>query len=148
MTKFILIAISLVSFYMQALAAQELAADVVVTENVYARPTIPNIPMGAMYLTLTNTGKLSHSLVAASSSVADSLELHGHEMSGGMMRMRQADKIELAAEQTVILQPGGLHVMLIGVTQPLIENSSFEVKLVFEDTSEKVVEVAIKPYSH
>ena len=71
-------------------------------------------------------------LVSASSPAARTTELHTHIREGDVMRMRGVPGIEVPAGQAVTLQPGGLHLMLIGLTQPLNRGETVPVTLVFE----------------
>lgn len=80
----------------------------------------PNLPNTAVYMTLRNTTDRILRIVAAESPVARVTELHDHLLgSDGVMRMRRVDFIEIPAQDQVELHPGGLHVMLIGLTEPL-----------------------------
>ena len=54
-------------------------------------------------------------------------------------------RIELPAGEDAVLEPGGLHVMLIGLNDPLRAGERFELTLVFDDASEKTVEVDVRP---
>jgi hypothetical protein len=64
-------------------------------------------------------------------------------MEGDVMRMRQIDGIDLPAGKTVELKPGGMHLMLIGLTKPLREHDSFPLTLVFEHARGVEVEVEV-----
>ena len=60
------------------------------------------------------------------------------------MRMRKIDKIELPAGGEVTLQPGGLHVMLLGLKQDLNEGERISVTLKFSDGSSKTIEAPVR----
>jgi hypothetical protein len=95
-------------------------------------------------MVLHNMGEKGGALTAASSPVAEVVELHTHTMEDGMMRMRQVDKIDLPAGEVVKLQPGGLHVMMIGLKQQLIPDEKVPLTLIFEDGSSKQVEAPVR----
>lgn len=118
------------------------AADVSV-EQPFARATAPGQPNSAAFMKLTNRGEAT-ALVAADSSVAETVELHTHTNEGGVMRMRKVEQIELPAGETTVLQPGGLHVMLIGLKQPLQEGSHIDLTLEYADGSEQQLEVPVQ----
>jgi copper(I)-binding protein len=122
--------------------AQALAADVVVT-GAWARASPGNAANGAAYLTVTNPGGSVERLVAAASPVAARAELHEMVMDGGMMRMREVPVIELAPGQSLTLAPGGLHVMLMGLAQPLEEGSMIALTLTFERAGALTLEVPV-----
>jgi len=77
-------------------------------------------------------------LVGASSPVAGVVEVHEMAMEGNVMKMRAlADGLALPAGQTVELKPGGYHVMLMDLKQPLEAGSTVPVTLVFEGADKK-----------
>ena len=77
------------------------------------------------------------SLVAVASPVAKIVEVHEMKMEGGMMKMRAVDKLALPAGKTVELKPGGYHVMLMDLAQPLKEGDTVPLTLTFEDKAGK-----------
>jgi hypothetical protein len=64
------------------------------------------------------------------------------------MRMRPVDAVEVPAGGEAVLEPGGLHVMLIGLKAPLEEGDSFALRLVFEDAGEVEVVTTIEDIAH
>ncbi|MGF1592619.1 MAG: copper chaperone PCu(A)C [Kiloniellaceae bacterium] len=99
---------------------------------------------GAAYLTLHNAGATGDRLVAASSDVAEHIELHTHLMEGDVMKMRRVEAIEVPAGGDVALQPSGLHIMLIGLKAPLVEGERFALTLRFAEAGEIAVEFAVE----
>lgn len=87
---------------------------------------------GAGYLQITNRGGAPDRLLAASSPVAGRMELHTHVRDGDVMRMREVPVIDLPPGQTIALRPGGLHLMFIGLNQPLRQGETVAVTLRFE----------------
>ena len=72
-------------------------------------------------------------LVAASSPLAEAVEIHEMAMDGDVMRMRALpDGLVLPAGTSVVLKPGGLHLMLLGLTRPLSAGDTVPVTLVVE----------------
>jgi periplasmic copper chaperone A len=99
---------------------------------------------GAGYLTLRNTGAAGDRLVAAESPAARVVELHTHIREGEVMRMRPVDAIALPPGQTVRLEPGGLHLMLIGLARPLARGESVPVTLRFERSGSVEIRLAVE----
>lgn len=120
------------------------AADEVLVANPYARAVPPVIENSAMFMNLKNTGTTDHAIVSASSEAAKVVELHTHVNDGGVMRMRKVDQIDIKAGDSTVLEPGGLHVMLLGLTRPLAAGTTVQVSLVFSDGSNKVVVAPVK----
>ena len=114
----------------------------VAVENAWARASISKT--GAAYVTLVNRGAGDDRLVAARSDVAARVELHTHEMEGNIMRMRPVEAIPVPAGQTVMLKPGGHHVMMIGLKGKLEEGGAFPLTLVFDKAGEITVEVPVR----
>jgi copper(I)-binding protein len=65
-------------------------------------------------------------------------------MTDGKMRMRQVNQIDLPANQTTELKPGGQHVMLIGLNRALVEGETIDLKLNFSDGSSESMEIPIQ----
>lgn len=103
------------------------AADVEVT-NAWARATAGAGTTGAVYLTVVNHGA-DNAIIRALSPVAERAGLHGHEMDGDVIRMRPVESVDLPSGATVTFAPGGLHVMLMGLTTPLDEGAWFTLSL-------------------
>jgi len=118
------------------------AAEQLVVENPFARAAIIQQRNSAVFMQLQNP-LASAALVAARSPVAEVVELHTHINDQGVMRMRKISQIELPAGQTVNLQPGGLHVMLLGLKRDLKPGDSLELTLVFSDGSETQLQIPV-----
>ncbi|MCS6761607.1 MAG: copper chaperone PCu(A)C [Candidatus Devosia symbiotica] len=99
----------------------------------FTRATLPNAPVGNGFLTIENTGNQADRLVSVSSPAAEITQVHEMTMQGDVMNMRQlADGLEIPAGETVMLAPGGLHLMFIGLKQAFVEGETVPVTLVFE----------------
>jgi copper(I)-binding protein len=98
---------------------------------------------GAGYLTIRNAGPADR-LLGASTPAAARLELHNVERDGEVMRMREVTAIPVPARGSVTLQPGGLHLMLIGLTAPLVAGETIPVTLRFERAGEMRVMLAVQ----
>lgn len=99
---------------------------------------------GGGFLTIRNTGAAPDKLVSASSPAAGRLELHTHIRDGDVMRMRPVADIPVPANGEVTLQPGGLHLMLIGLTQSVNVGQSVPVTLRFERAGEVTIQLAVQ----
>lgn len=110
-------------------------------EGAWARPTVPGQQAGGGYIALTSTA--ADRLVGGSTPMAQRLELHVMAMQGDVMQMRQVDAIVLPAGKKVELKPGGLHLMFIGLKQPLPLGSKMPVTLKFEKAGEIKVDFEV-----
>ncbi|MCU7843691.1 MAG: copper chaperone PCu(A)C [Candidatus Thiodiazotropha sp. (ex Monitilora ramsayi)] len=125
-------------------AMAQTAADGVAIADAYVRAVPPGQPNSASFMSVKNNSGTHHALVSGSSPAAEAVELHTHTMEGGMMRMRQVEKIDLPAGESVDLKPGGLHVMMIGLKQKLIPGESVPLTLKFEDGSEVMIDAPVR----
>ncbi len=125
-------------------ATDHTRAGPITVEKPWARATAPRAHAGAAFMTLTNAGPEADRLVAADAPVAEITELHTHIMDGGIARMRPVEAIEVPAGGSASLQPGGLHVMMIGLTQQLREGDVFPLTLTFESAGEITVDVTVQ----
>ena len=131
-----------------ALAGDALAGDIKIAD-AWARETIPSAKAGASFMAIHNMGNNPDRLIAAASPVASNPELHTHIKDGDIMRMREVEGgIEVPPGQMTMLQPGGLHVMLMGLNGQLEEGATFPLVLIFEQAGEITVQVEIKDISH
>ena len=110
-------------------------------EGAWARPTVPGQQGGGGYLSITSAA--ADRVLGGSTPVAARFELHSMSMKGDVMEMRQVDTIELPAGQKVEFKPGGLHVMFIGLKQPLKLGSKVPVTLKLEKAGEVKVEFEV-----
>ena len=99
----------------------------------------------AIYFTITNPGSNDDLLVSASSQIAQSTELHSSMMDpSGTMKMEHQTSVPIPARSDVKFEPGGLHVMVVGLVQDLQEGDRFSVYLNFQEGGEIEVEVTVK----
>lgn len=98
----------------------------------FSRATLPNAPVGAGYLTITNKGTADDTLVSASSPVAGMTQIHEMKMEGDVMKMNEVEGgLVIPAGQSVMLSPGGFHIMFMQLKEPLVEGSMVPVTLTF-----------------
>ncbi|MEM1306371.1 MAG: copper chaperone PCu(A)C [Pseudomonadota bacterium] len=125
--------------------AHEFTAGPLKIDHPWARPSLGANKITAGYMKITNTGQTDDMLIAAKTPVATTVELHTHTNDNGVMRMRKLDGgIPLPAGETVTLKPGGLHLMLIGLTSEVKTGSRVPVELTFAKAGTITVEAAIE----
>lgn len=109
----------------------------------WARATVPGQPAGGAYLELENRGGADR-LLSARSPASARVELHSMTMEGEVMRMRELEAVPLPAGATVKFQPGGLHLMLMGLKAPLKQGERVPLTLRFEKAGEVTVELSVE----
>lgn len=114
--------------------------------GAFTRATLPGAKVGGGFLTIVNTGGEADRLVSASSPVSAETQLHEMAMEGDVMKMRELENgIDIPAGATVTLQPGGLHVMFMGLNGSLEEGKQVPVTLTFEKAGTVEVMLDIGP---
>ena len=103
-------------------------------DDVWVQPTDPGAENVSFYATIRNTGDVEDRLVAAHSGNCESLEVHRTEMIDGVVEMRPVEGAEvlIPAGGSLLLEPGGLHVMCIGLRESLVEGESASFELEFD----------------
>jgi len=116
-----------------ASAAEYMAGDLRIIDP-WARATPGAARTGVAYLTIENQGAVADRLTAVASPVAAHAEVHGQIMENGVAKMRAAGPVELPPGARTAIEPGGLHIMLMGLKQPLVEGEHVPLTLIFERT--------------
>lgn len=137
-----------IAFFGLALVASAVcaqAADVMVM-NPWARATPPGASVGAAYMTLHNEGATEDRLVSATTDAADHVEVHEMSMDKGVMKMRQlTDGLKIPAGKAIEMKPGGYHLMLVGLKQPLKVGATIKAIVTFEKAGAVPVEMKVEP---
>jgi len=129
MLKSIPLAAMLVLAMATAAMAQGAPIDV---QHAWARATPPGAKSAAVYLTIVNHGSADDRLVSVTTPVAGKAELHETTMANGVMHMQPAGAVVIKPGTPLVLKPGGYHVMLTDLKQPLVQGQKVALSLVFE----------------
>jgi periplasmic copper chaperone A len=105
----------------------------------------PGTDMAAAYLTLRNEGTEPVDIVGMHSPIARRIMIHETKLEGGMSRMRPVGVLHVLPGQTVKLEPGGLHVMVEGLTQPLKIGQSVILVVELSDGSSVRASAQVRP---
>ncbi|MFQ3192624.1 MAG: copper(I)-binding protein [Paraglaciecola sp.] len=109
-----------------------LYAEVKVTDAT-VRLLPPGVPNTAAYFSIENSSDTSQVLIGASADFATKAEIHNHILVNDMMRMEQQSEVVIEPGQSVQFAPGGLHIMLFGLKQPLLDGQSVTISLQTKD---------------
>jgi len=132
--------LSLLALLLALLAAPALA-QVTVTD-AWVRGTVPGQKGTGAFMQLTSAADMT--LVGVASPAAKIVEIHEMSVDGGVMRMRAVDQLALPAGKAIDLKPGGYHVMLMDLVQPLRKGDVVPVTLTFTDKAGKRITQEIK----
>lgn len=134
---------ALVTAMLVPCAAQAGSKDVVI-EHPWARASIGVSRPGAAYLTVRNTGAEAVTLTGLVTPLALMPQIHDSTTDAqGVSSMAPAGAITIAPGESVALEPGGLHAMLMRLQAPMVEGETFALTLTFSDGGEVTVEVPI-----
>jgi copper(I)-binding protein len=126
-----------------ALARPAVAAPpaAVTVTTPWARATLPHQDIGVAYLTLQS--KTGDSLSEISSPEAGMVMLHDTAQKNGMSNMVDMDHLDLPPGQTVVLSPGGTHLMLMDLKHPLKAGDTLHLALHFDNAGTQDVTVPV-----
>lgn len=99
---------------------------------------------GAVYATLVNAGAKGDALLSVTTDAASVAEIHETFQEGGLSRMREVTRIDVAPGKKVELKPGGYHVMLINLTRDLKAGETIQVTLMFQNAGRIAVTAQIR----
>ena len=125
-------------------AASVAGSDKVLIEDAWSRASIGTSRPGVAYMKIRNTGDLAVTLRSIGTDIALKPEIHRTSTTNqGVSSMTPVGEIEIAPGKAVILEPGGLHAMLMGLQRKMTEGESFLMTLAFSDGGEVTVEIPI-----
>lgn len=133
-------------FLAGACVAEEVVA--VAVSDAWVREPMPGRNITAGYLTLTNHSEQEKILVAAHTDAAGRTEIHSHTMVDGMMRMRKEEQVSVPAGGSLVLEPGGYHLMLFALAEGLAAGDAVELELEFADGSRQLAVAAVRGMDH
>jgi copper(I)-binding protein len=136
-------ALFIAGFVATALAGEVSTLGPLEIDTPWARASIGTARPGVAYVTIRNTGDEPDALVSIETPVAARPEVHDMEETGGVMKMRAAGPLEVPPGGELRLEPGGLHIMLMQLQQPLEEGGRVPLTLVFEKAGEITVSAPI-----
>jgi len=125
--------------------AQEVKAGDLVIMQPWSRATPGGAKIAGGYLTIENKGTAPDRLTAASGDIAGKVEIHEMAMNNGVMTMRPLEKgLEIEPGKTVKLAPGGYHLMLMELKNPLKQGEKVPLELQFEKAGKVAVSLDVQ----
>ncbi len=126
------------------LAGSTVAIAEVTVEGAWSRATPPGHPTGAAYFQITNHSTRGDQLIGVTTDRAPRVELHQTIEEGGNARMVHTPQVRLPAGETLSFEPGGRHVMLMGLTEALAEGEVYEITLQLEQAGDLTFQVEVR----
>jgi copper(I)-binding protein len=125
-------------------SAGETRIDNVVIHHAWADAALALTNDGAAYMTLEVTGGEADRLLAASTPAAEKAELRGYWLEGCFAHRRHVEAIAIAPGGPTVLDPGGPHVLLVGLKRTLAEGDIIALSLTFERAGTVDIEVPLQ----
>lgn len=125
--------------------AHEATSKGVTVAHPWVRATPGGVKVGGAFLEVKTDAKTSDRLLSVSSPVAGRAEMHTTIAKGDVMTMRQLEHIDLNAGESRVFKPGGDHIMLLDLKQPLKEGDLVKLTLTFEKAGPIEVEATVEP---
>lgn len=115
-------------------------------DDPWARPTPEESGVAAFYATVDNGSADDDVLLSARSTRCVTAVIHDSSLEDGVMSMAEAtrEQLTVAAGSSIALEPGGLHVMCLGMSAPLVVGESVDITLTFERAGDRALEVVIE----
>lgn len=115
------------------------AGNIAIT-SAWTRQTPPNAKVAGGYLTLTNNGDTSDTLIGGAVNFAKRVEIHEMAVTDGVMRMKPVDGgLTIEPGKSIELKPGGFHIMFMGVSKTPVQGETVPVTLTFEKAGDVMV---------
>ena len=125
-------------------AAHEFTSGALLVDHPYAAATPPGVTSAAGYLTITNEGDEDDRLLGGEAAFAEDVEMHETNVVDDVARMREKEGIVVGAGQSVVLEPGGTHLMFTGLAAPLVDGERLDATLRFERAGDVPVVFAVE----
>jgi periplasmic copper chaperone A len=133
------------SLFATGAMAQQYKAGSLEIDHPWSRATPKGAKTGAGYAGIKNNGSTPDRLIGGSFAAAEKVELHQMTMDQGVMKMRLvAGGVEIKPGETVELKPDGLHLMFVGMKQPLKKGDQVAGTLEFEKSGTVEVQFTVE----
>ena len=116
----------------------------IVVEGAYVRGLPPGVDNTSVYMTLRNTGDVDLELTGASSPIAANVMLHTTMNHNGMLHMQHVTSVSVPANGELVLESGGLHLMLTELKQSPAVGSEVELTLQFADGTTRQLSLPVR----
>ncbi len=119
-------------------------APALVVQDAWTRQ-VPGSDVAAVYLTVRNPTTTPITVVGVETTVASHAMIHETRTDSGQSRMRPHEQLVVPAGQSVKLEPGGLHIMLHGMTRPAVVGQTVPLTLLLADGGKVPVAALVRP---
>ena len=141
----IFVALCLMATTISPALCQDVRVGDLIIHDALIRATPPEAPVAGGYLTIINLGSEMDRLIDVSAPFAGKTEIHDMKVENNIMRMRRIEGgIEIPADGSVTLKPGGRHIMFIQLKEQLMHGEQKPVSFVFERHGHISIQVSVQ----
>jgi copper(I)-binding protein len=112
--------------------------------DAWARPSPEVADSAAFYISLANNAEEEDAVVGVSADRCGSMQVHETVMVDDVMEMQHVDELALPPGETVVMEPGGFHLMCMMVSEPLVEGDAVDVDITLRSGSTMTVPVDVE----
>ena len=140
MNRMLIVVLALAFLLGGCAAPQE---EILQVRDAWARPAAQG-GNGAIYFVIENHTSQTQEMIGVTADIASAVEMHESRMSGDVMQMHQLDVVSIGRGAEAVFEPGGLHIMLIGLTQDLKTGDEIQITLDFKNYQDIQVTVPVQ----
>lgn len=135
---------SLLFGFASCMAISLVSAETLYADRAYIRAMPPGQQVTAAFLKLVNNSDRACKVTGGSSPIAKEIQIHEHRHSDGMMQMRPLSSVTVEAGQSLLFEPGRLHLMLFGIETPLVPGQKQVLALTTENCGSLLVQAEVR----
>ena len=114
-------------------ASASVASDNLVISDAWVRATPPGKMMTAGYASIENMSNDVITIMGVSAEIAGHTSLHETRIERDRSTMRPVAQLSIKAGERISLKPGGLHIMLMKLSESLSDGQSIDICLELEN---------------
>ena len=116
----------------------------IVIEDPWVRAVPPTAKNTALFMVIKNVGDDPDALIGVKTDISKMVSIHKTVNQNGVMKMIHVDKLSVPAGGSVVLKPGGYHIMVMGLKKDIKAGENVKFTLIFEKTGEITIKAPVK----
>ncbi len=116
----------------------------IVIEDPWVRAVPPTAKNTALFMVIKNVGDDPDTLIGVKTDISKMVSIHKTVNQNGVMKMIHVDKLSVPAGGSVVLKPGGYHIMVMGLKKDIKAGENVKFTLIFEKTGEITIKAPVK----
>ncbi|WP_444492213.1 copper chaperone PCu(A)C [Vibrio sp. YIC-376] len=140
--------LSIAALLTTAVSGHEYTAKNIQIDHPWSREAPPNATVIAGFFQLKNLSTRDDFLISVTTPIAERVEIHKHEMSDGIMKMKKIDNVRVSTMKSVMFEPGGYHLMIFNPEQSFKQGERFPMTLEFKYAGKVEIELAVEANNH